>query len=399
MKLIIKPIVTVVLLALTITGLTNIPSNAQNNTIPNFVEAYAGHNDMNANRINLGFYFESRINMAERKRLVENMLRFNGPVYEEIPGGKQNRIGLFQLYPFSEHKNKFNILISTQNNDQLPSLVNNNPMKDFYTADIYYTGDINKSILETHSYALLDGNYLRVENSDYELPSTFAHELSHALLNLDDEYPNSNAQKDSSQCVNTRERANQLWGSLVGKVSKSFLQFKEYTKNDLNIEPSSGEYYNPKDIITAESAKVGFVERKCYKDNTTAFVASQTSLMNDRSFFFNSYQESIAEKVLNSFTGKSAAVVETPKPVTPTPTTPNNPAIIAPKPDTTVNKPTTTPTTTPSTNNTIKDKIDTTVNNPTVRTGAPYAIGIAGTFILAFFILSIIVLKKIRKAN
>jgi hypothetical protein len=382
MKIINKIFVISIMILSIISTLKINVSQAQTSKLQNFVEVYPGHNDMSANRITLGFYFTSKESMEKRKELVEIALRFNGAIMKDVPGGTENQIGLFQLYPFSENKNKFNILINTQNSDQLPSLEDNIVMDNFYTIDVRYVPDSSeKSIDEYKTFAYLDKPYTRVEAGDLNLSPFLAHELSHTIFKFDDEYAKSSPDKDSLQCVISKDKAESLWGKYIGKLSKSFYNFKELTKNDKKIEPSTGELYNPADLVTEESSKVAIRQSQCQKDGTPAYTASYSNLMSTVDLLYNAYQEAIAEKVLNSFTGKSNEIKQPNTPTNPTPNENKNPPVEV---------------ITPNKNTEVKTNSNNDSSKTTVRTGA--GIGISLVIIAIFFTFGIVILKN-RKTN
>ena len=265
-----------------------------------FIEPYANFNKQGENRINLSFYFNSDQDMESRKAMTERYLRVNGPIIEsKIDGSVGPLLGLFQLYPFSVNKNKFNIYISKLNADygDIESTIDN--AKDdhaIFSHKLEFIKDrLGDADIDYRVIRMFYTNNLK----ELDLGNTFSHELAHSLLKFDDEYEQSYYFGD--QCVNDIKKAERLWGDMKGEVSKSFYDTQQIFKGKLTTDFNG--FIIPQFNFTEDNVKIGVINSNCGESYTPSYKSSKDNIMNlaDNNLFFNAYQEKLAIKILSNY--------------------------------------------------------------------------------------------------
>jgi hypothetical protein len=411
-----KKYINILLIAILLltTSIISSVSYAQNTIdFSNLQEVYPNLNDFNKDRVNIVFYFDDKTSLEQARKVVDGYLRYNGPITEVYNANTNSRVlktGLFQTYPFTESRNKFNFLISFNKPESEYSKVeiDKKNFKNFIPV-------VNRSVtnapggsggIDFGSYVTFDTatsapefislkHYNGVYSEEYG--NVFTHELSHFMFNFEDEYRNQYGYTISgpNNCAENLETAQSLWGNTVGKLSKSYLYSKELFK-DYYLVNQNKEQIPQFGYVTSE-AEGNLIKAFCNNINNEYYITSRTNIMNTVNVpFYSPYQESIAESVMTKYSGNIINTPVDPKPVEPKP--------IDPKPSTTtlVTSPVTTPvrTITEVQTPTSKPVVQTVQpvqpkkETTTVRTGAPYDIGIALSLIVILFTSCIVILKR-----
>jgi len=300
------------------------PANAASSGLK---EVYPGNNVIGSDRINIvvvndGFPSESGFLGAVKKLYMfdgdPKLLNANGDIVTS--GGNRLSFGFFAIEPNKSNRNKFNIWwlnksevadyatpdcgINPKLRAQYPTLtkysvltrliygqnsswganaclnINNNSQYsnrnqisyDFSAATMYYPGNMDRKFL----------------------PDILAHETSHQLYSLLDEYPSNILPKlgQPNAAVN-QTQAQTYWSNFIGQVDPFYYQWKALLQAKGFTAPPENDF------------KVGYFSSGCLASTGTCIIPTTKSLMNY--LFSNQVYGSVnrdrVEKTLALFSG------------------------------------------------------------------------------------------------
>jgi len=318
------------------------------------VELIPGHNNSNADRINLVFVGIGYDNMNQFLTVANRDIAYDGNAIIDSLSIEKIKLGLFAIEPFKSNKNKFNLWYYPQiwvgPSNGIPSpfafiqKYRDEPSagkKDFglkYVSYMFFTNpdaepqsfaipgnitSLNKLIKEDiiFGYSAL----LRYPNIDDGMP-VLAHELGHALFNLRDEYTRVGAEfpdKYGFNIARSLNEAEQLWGNSYGEIDNFYYEWKNLMiDNGFWIDKSKPKFvsYDPKigdSIFTwypdTSEISVKYIEGGGITSTGISWRPTITSLMSNEDIWdksapkwppvFGSANRFVMESVLSLFSG------------------------------------------------------------------------------------------------